>query len=336
MWRVRAWGRLSIGLVLVTWAGGLLACSQDTFPWRWQDPQRDFLIIGHRGAPNAACENTLASFAEAVRLGANALEFDVSMTQDGHLVLWHDWEPSLVSELRPTGACNLVSPWFPPPVHTVPLATLQQDYGYEQDGQRLPVTTLPEFVARFAHETRLRWFFLDLKVPAAEPELLPRLFQRAADTLQQHGALAKAVFLTPHREVFAVLQDEAQRRQQATGIRIDIAFDIEGPQVIQLSDWPSTVRRNYAAETRFAVWGKPVVTLQSWQNFLRDELQRRDAVNAKRKPPERVRLIVWTVNDTDDLCTLVGLGVDGIITDEPARLRTIVQRWGRSDTCRTS
>jgi hypothetical protein len=53
-------------------------------------PGPDFLIIGHRGAPNQACENTLESFAQALRLGANALELDVSITHDGHLVLWHD------------------------------------------------------------------------------------------------------------------------------------------------------------------------------------------------------------------------------------------------------
>ncbi|HEY5867653.1 MAG TPA: hypothetical protein VI542_19195, partial [Candidatus Tectomicrobia bacterium] len=43
----------------------------------------------------------------------------------------------------------------------------------------------------------------------------------------------------------------------------------------------------------------------------------------------RLRFIVWTINETRDLCTLVGAGVDGIMTDDPARLHGIVQHWGQ-------
>ena len=82
--------RLVMACVLAVWAGGMLACGQGRLSARLQPPGGDFLVIGHRGAPNTACQNTLESFAEAVRLGANALELDVSMTQDSHLVLWHD------------------------------------------------------------------------------------------------------------------------------------------------------------------------------------------------------------------------------------------------------
>ena len=62
-----------------------LACGQARLPVRQQPPGPDFLIIGHRSAPNQACENTLESFEEALQLGANALELDVSMTSDQHV-----------------------------------------------------------------------------------------------------------------------------------------------------------------------------------------------------------------------------------------------------------
>lgn len=48
------------------------------------------LIIGHRGAPKMAPENTLASFRTAMGLGVDGLETDVQKTSDGHLVLCHD------------------------------------------------------------------------------------------------------------------------------------------------------------------------------------------------------------------------------------------------------
>ncbi len=44
----------------------------------------------HRGAPSTHPENTLPSFLEAVRLGADMIEFDVRVTADGELVVIHD------------------------------------------------------------------------------------------------------------------------------------------------------------------------------------------------------------------------------------------------------
>ncbi|MCZ8512581.1 glycerophosphodiester phosphodiesterase [Paenibacillus filicis] len=48
------------------------------------------LIIGHRGAAGEAPENTLASFALALRQGADAIELDIHVSADGELVVCHD------------------------------------------------------------------------------------------------------------------------------------------------------------------------------------------------------------------------------------------------------
>ena len=48
------------------------------------------LILGHRGVPGAAPENTLAGFQEAVRLGADGIELDVHLSSDGEIVVIHD------------------------------------------------------------------------------------------------------------------------------------------------------------------------------------------------------------------------------------------------------
>ena len=47
-------------------------------------------VIGHRGAPGAAPENTLAGIRKAWELGATWIEFDVKLTKDGHAILFHD------------------------------------------------------------------------------------------------------------------------------------------------------------------------------------------------------------------------------------------------------
>jgi glycerophosphoryl diester phosphodiesterase len=48
------------------------------------------LILGHRGAPNEAPENTLASFARALEQGADGVELDVRRARDGVPVVIHD------------------------------------------------------------------------------------------------------------------------------------------------------------------------------------------------------------------------------------------------------
>ena len=53
-----------------------------------QLPQRG--ISAHRGANATHPENTLPAFREAVRLGAQQIEFDVVRTKDNQLVIMHD------------------------------------------------------------------------------------------------------------------------------------------------------------------------------------------------------------------------------------------------------
>lgn len=48
------------------------------------------LVIAHRGNSSVAPENTLAAFEAAWRAGADAIELDVQLTADGHVVVIHD------------------------------------------------------------------------------------------------------------------------------------------------------------------------------------------------------------------------------------------------------
>lgn len=49
-----------------------------------------YLKIGHRGAKLYETENTLESFRKAIELGANAVECDVQLSKDAHLITCHD------------------------------------------------------------------------------------------------------------------------------------------------------------------------------------------------------------------------------------------------------
>lgn len=55
----------------------------------WDEAVR---IIGHRGSPREAPENTLASFAAAAAAGADAIELDVHLSADDEVIVHHDAE----------------------------------------------------------------------------------------------------------------------------------------------------------------------------------------------------------------------------------------------------
>lgn len=55
-------------------------------PWGTKTP----ILLGHRGAPRSAPENTDAAFRAALEAGLDGLETDLQRTRDGVLVLSHD------------------------------------------------------------------------------------------------------------------------------------------------------------------------------------------------------------------------------------------------------
>jgi glycerophosphoryl diester phosphodiesterase len=48
-------------------------------------------VVGHRGCKNLRPENTLAGFKYALDLGVDAVELDVHLTKDGHVIVYHDY-----------------------------------------------------------------------------------------------------------------------------------------------------------------------------------------------------------------------------------------------------
>src|SRR5450756_915040 len=95
------------------------------------------LVLGHRGEPRLAPENTVASFAlvrDDLDHGVDGAECDVQMTKDGELVVIHDekvdrttdghgWVKDLtLQEIRKFDA----GVRFPGPLHHEPIPTMQE------------------------------------------------------------------------------------------------------------------------------------------------------------------------------------------------------------------
>src|SRR5256885_1308234 len=65
-------------------------------------------VIGHRGAPRRARENTIASFDWAEAEGADGLELDVRLTLDGEAVVHHDADLLAGDRRIPVASLTLV------------------------------------------------------------------------------------------------------------------------------------------------------------------------------------------------------------------------------------
>lgn len=110
-------------------------------------------ILGHRGASAYAPENTLAAFREAITLGADGFELDVTLSADGEVVVIHDDTLNRTT----TGSGR---------VDALPLAQLKrldagQWFSPVWAGERIP--TLGEVFASFATVTPRPFINVELK-----------------------------------------------------------------------------------------------------------------------------------------------------------------------------
>jgi len=130
------------------------------------------LNIAHRGASALAPENTMVAFEKAIEQGADAIELDLHMSQDGELVVIHD--DTLDRTTDGSG-----------PVHQRSLAELTRLdagrwFGEGFAGQRIP--RLDEVLDRFAGKVPLA---LEIKAgstffPGIEEKVVSALRERAA------------------------------------------------------------------------------------------------------------------------------------------------------------
>lgn len=135
-------------------------------------------IIGHRGLPHKAPENTLSSFDAAVRHGADGLETDVQMTRDGVLVLIHDETVD-----RTTNGHGLVAE------HTLQeLRCLDAGSWFDPafKGEKIP--TLDEFLEFVAGRDLL----LDIEIKSGVI-LYPGIEQKLIEALHRHGLASRTI-----------------------------------------------------------------------------------------------------------------------------------------------
>ncbi|MGC8670005.1 MAG: glycerophosphodiester phosphodiesterase [Candidatus Micrarchaeia archaeon] len=110
------------------------------------------LKIGHRGAGGSAPENTLKSFAEAIKDGANAVEIDVRQTKDKKLVIFHNEKLDKL-----TGQKGYVSDF-----------TLEQIKQLNIEGESIP--TFGEAIDFI--DSKVEKILVEIKEPGTESEII--------------------------------------------------------------------------------------------------------------------------------------------------------------------
>jgi glycerophosphoryl diester phosphodiesterase len=250
------------------------------------------IVIGHRGAAGAAPENTLESFRRGVADGAAIVETDLHATRDGVLVLLHDDDVA-----RTTDGAGLVS--------TLTLAELKRlDAGHRfaADGSfpwRGKGARIPTLEEAFAALPGVR-FNIEIK------EAAPGVVERTLETVARAGRAGLTLLAAEKDAIMASIREAVAR----TGTNVAIGACVgEVLRCVRAAlDGAAAPEGVMALQIPADFGGRPVVTPELMMFAHANEIQ----------------VHVWTINDPAQMHALLDLGVDGIISDHPARMRDVV------------
>jgi len=297
------------------------------------------LVIGHRGSPCFAIENTMASFQRAVEQdGANGLECDLCLTQDEQIVLWHDWDPDEhTARLRASGLEPVVRYCPCPPeggefrkaICALTLAEVCTHFCYgEKDGDqtyRHCIASLEELLDWVGGRRDVAVLCFDIKVPATRLDLVPVMMDGINRLVARYRPVSTLVFECATVEVLAAMK--------AHSPQYHYTLDIEPPPGMVLNPAAySAVRPALEYGNSYATPARPrAVTLAPWTTHRRIVQHDLRLLNRLlRHAPEQPQpsLMSFTIDEEEELRTLVSMGVAGIQTNRPDVLRQIADAMG--------
>ena len=272
-----------------------------------------FDLQAHRAGRGETTEQSLRAFAKALEIGVNTLEFDVVLTRDRQPLVWHD--PTIVAEkcsdTAPAFAGDPQYPYVGKLVHELTLTQIRtldcgrrlDEFPHAEVVRGNKIATLPQVFALVdSYRADGVRYNIETKLEADEP-----------------GASAE-----PQEFVDVIL---AAVRSAGKVERVEI----------QSFDWRTLPLVRHAEPSI------PLVALYD-EHALGDPLIGALAVGADTVSPEHrlvtgkpyvdrahalgLNVIPWTVNEPDAMREQIGYGVDGIITDYPARLRGVLAERG--------
>ncbi len=304
-WLRRAWAG-----VLTTFIG-VVACTRpaERSPENLSRPLPAFDLQGHRGARGLMPENTVPAFLKALELGVTTLEMDLVVSADGQLIVSHEpfFNPDICTDQ--TGAAI---PRTDPPSPNLYALTAAEIAAFDC-GHR-PHPHFPEQQPRAAHKPTLGEVVAAVAAYEAQHNAPPVRYN-----VEIKSTPAGDDLYHPAPEVFAQLVYDQLRALNLTDRAFVQSFDVRALQAMR----------------RLAP-GVPLALLVEDSGSLDFHLARLGFVPAVYSPhfplldsatvvaahARGLRVVPWTVNDPADMARLVGMGVDGLITDYPDRYQT--------------
>jgi glycerophosphoryl diester phosphodiesterase len=289
-------------------------------------------IHGHRGARALRPENTLPGLARALAIGVDALEFDVTLTGDGELILAHD----LVVEaqtIRDTGAATAGDTQFPyvgklwsqlslGQVQTLDAGDRRPPDPFQDTFEAVPGAGVPTLdqVCRLVTESGADQVTLAVELktdPTWAAADVRKLTRSAISTLAAHGLTGRIRILGFDWRVLEVAaeDDPAVPRVALVEPRTWVPGSawLAGRDSAAYPAGSGGCAR--AARDLGAQWLSP------WDGMTSPQL-----IAAARD--EGLRTAVWTVNDPARMTELCDLDADAIVTDRPDVLREVLAGRG--------
>lgn len=283
-------------------------------------------IHGHRGARALRPENTIPGLAYALSLGVDAIEFDVTLTADGGLILAHDLvvEAATILDTGPAVSGDPMFPYVGKPWRSLTLkqiATL--DAGdrrppapYADTFTPVPGTAVPTLdeVCSLAGVPAARpaTLAVELKSNPSWPDADVRELTGAAlDTLARHGLTGRARILGFD---WRVLRAAA-----------DLAPDLPRVALVEARTWaPGSAWLAGLDPADYDEGGMPAAALDIGAAWLSPPDYLTSAALVAAAHDAGLRVAVWTVNEPARMTELTEMGADAIVTDRPDLLGDVL------------
>jgi glycerophosphoryl diester phosphodiesterase len=306
-------------------------------------------IHGHRGARALRPENTIPGLAHALAIGVDALEFDVTRTADGGLILAHDLTVDQQCILSTGPADYAGKAWAEltlEQIATLDAGSRRPVTPYEETFQAVPGTGVPTLdqVCRLiteanAHDVTLS---VELKADPSWPDAdVHALTESTLGTLAAHDLTSQSRILAFNWRVLRAAQaiDPAVPRvalvEPASWVPGSAWLAGLDPAAYSAPGNPAAGNRASAQETSAqgasatsSLAGSAEAARDIGASWLSpwDPLTSAELIAAAHK--YGLLVAVWTVNDTDRMAELIELGADGIVTDRPDLLRQVLAGRG--------
>ena len=248
------------------------------------------LVIAHRGGAGLAPENTLRAFENAVNLGVDVLEIDVRGTADGAIVVIHD-----ATVDRTTDGTGRVGEMM-----LAELKKLDAGYRFSPDGGK----TFPFRASGVTISTLEEVFkaFPQMKFNIEPKPGSPSIVKPLCKIIREHGKANGVVVASFSQSILDEFRSECP----------EIATSASSTEVGKfLTLYKTGLTRSFS----------PAMQALQVPHFTGIT---KEFVEAARE--RNLKVHVWTVNEAAEMRRLLEAGVDGIMTDYPDRLLSLIKQ----------